>query len=65
MKIGETVKVSFDVTITDIHDNLDSVNRSFFSGNVDLGQHERIDGRRNTTFVAGIPISAVQKEDGV
>ena len=59
MKTGDRVRVEFEVEVTDIHDNDLTDGREFFSGRVDLGRHERMEGQRKTAFVAGIPISKV------
>lgn len=61
MHVGDKVLVSFEVTITSINDDKDFGDRSFICGNIDLGEHERMPGKRKTAYVSGIPMSTVTR----
>lgn len=59
MHIGQKVKVEFEVEVTAVCDSKDIAGREFFCGDVDLGEHETVPGRRKTAYVSGIPMGAV------
>ena len=61
--VGQKVRVSFEMTITDISHNEGQPDRSFISGNVSLVGCERISGKTKNAFVSGVPFSVVELLD--
>ena len=59
MHIGQKVKVEFEVEVTAVCEDKMIPSRAFFCGDVDLGEHETLPGKRKTAYVSGIPIGAV------
>lgn len=58
MHIGQRVKVEMELEITSIND--DNGSRSFVCGNVHIGEHERIDGKKKVAYVSGVPMDCVK-----
>ena len=63
IQVGQKVRVSFEMTITNISHNEGQPDRSFVSGNVSIGGYEKVSGKVRSAFVSGVPFSVVESLD--
>lgn len=61
LKVGDRVRVLFEIEITSVSDHPDFGDRAFICGDVDLGAHEKYPGKRKIAYVSGVPLNKIDK----